>query len=72
MNNNKATIILKEGKALRFIDKKFDFKTDCIVISISRDEIEFIYYDKEIKDIAHRVMTKEDLNFGDYKLELLS
>ncbi|MGO0907696.1 hypothetical protein ACTPC6_18125 [Clostridioides difficile] len=74
MTNNKKihSKDLEKGKALKFIDTKFNLKVDCIITYISKSEITLLYYDKELNDIAYRSMTMEDLNFGDYKFELLS
>lgn len=63
---------IKVGENIRLHDVKFNCDRKCIVTYIDKNEIALTYYDEEIKEITCKVLTKEDLIFNDYKLELSS
>lgn len=59
------------GKAMKLYDIKFNIKTDCIITYIDKNEVVLMYHDGQINEIIYKTLTKEDLMFSDYKLELL-
>ncbi len=59
------------GKAMKLYDIKFNLKTDCIITYIDKNEVVLMYHDEQINKITYKTLTKEDLRFSDYELELL-